>query len=62
MPPEGCTRAARLPKPRQGKSIGRGRVRSTDLPQRYFPQLSSRSELPKLAFTSKQLPKVHKIY
>ncbi|KER28782.1 hypothetical protein T265_04473 [Opisthorchis viverrini] len=50
---ESCD-TARLPKPRQGKSRGRDRVRTTDLP------LSSRSEPLKLAFASKQPPKVHK--
>ncbi|KER30007.1 hypothetical protein T265_13269, partial [Opisthorchis viverrini] len=32
MPPKGSTRAARLSKPRQGKSRRRGRFRTTDLP------------------------------
>ncbi|KER27576.1 hypothetical protein T265_05394 [Opisthorchis viverrini] len=34
MPPEGSTRAGILPKPRQGKSRHRGRVRTTDVPKK----------------------------
>ncbi|KER22976.1 hypothetical protein T265_09056 [Opisthorchis viverrini] len=34
MPPEGSTRAGILPKPRKGKSIGRGPIRTTNLPER----------------------------
>ncbi|KER24479.1 hypothetical protein T265_07846 [Opisthorchis viverrini] len=38
MPHEGCD-TARLAKPRQGKSSGRGRVRTTDLPIEQYSQL-----------------------